>query len=204
MGRIKFGVYKAPNTSCKEQQSCARLISKGTMRMEDVCEYLSDSSTLTSADVKGAIEALITYIGRNLSNGYCVELEGLGHFSPALKTLQKTDEKGRTVFFARADGVNFRCSKRLKTLVNKERPIKVKRENMTSNEQEDRKKKMLRYLQNNPYINLTDYASLNGCSRYRATEDMKQFTKDGVVIQMGYRTHRVYSLPPQADEISPA
>ena len=128
MGRIKFGVYKAPNTSGKEQQSCARLISKGTMRMEDVCEYLSDSSTLTSADVKGAIEALITYIGRNLSNGYCVELEGLGHFSPALKTLQKTDEKGRTVFFARADGVNFRCSKRLKTLVNKERPIKVKRE----------------------------------------------------------------------------
>ena len=72
MGRIKFGVYKAPNTSGKEQQSCARLISKGTMRMEDVCEYLSDSSTLTSADVKGAIEALITYIGRNLSNGYCV------------------------------------------------------------------------------------------------------------------------------------
>ncbi len=34
MGRIKFGVYKAPNTSGKEQQSCARLISKGTMRME--------------------------------------------------------------------------------------------------------------------------------------------------------------------------
>ena len=32
MGRIKFGVYKAPNTSGKEQQSCARLISKGTMR----------------------------------------------------------------------------------------------------------------------------------------------------------------------------
>ena len=117
MGRIKFGVYKAQNTSGKEQQSCARVISKGTMRMEDICEYLSDSCSLTSADVKGAIEALTTYIGRNLSNGYCVELEGLGHFSPALKTLQKTDEKGRTVFFARADGVNFRCSKRLKTLV---------------------------------------------------------------------------------------
>ena len=200
MGRIKFGVYKAPNTSGKEQQSCARLISKGTMRMEDVCEYLSDSSTLTSADVKGAIEALITYIGRNLSNGYCVELEGLGHFSPALKTLQKTDEKGRTVFFARADGVNFRCSKRLKTLVNKERPIKVKRENVTSNEQEDRKKKMLRYLQNNPYINLTDYAGINHCSRYRATEDMKLFVKDGIVVKMGYRTHRVYSLPPKEEE----
>ena len=200
MGRIKFGVYKAPNTSGKEQQSCARLISKGTMRMEDVCEYLSDSSTLTSADVKGAIEALITYIGRNLSNGYCVELEGLGHFSPALKTLQKTDEKGRTVFFARADGVNFRCAKRLRELVDKDRPLKIKRENVTSNELTDRKNKMLKFLQNNPYINLTDYAGINHCSRYRATEDMKLFVKDGIVSKMGYRTHRVYSLPPKEEE----
>ena len=200
MGRIKFGVYKAPNTSGKEQQSCARLISKGTMRMEDICEYLSDSCSLTSADVKGAIEALTTYIGRNLSNGYCVELEGLGHFSPALKTLQKTDEKGKTVFFARADGVSFRCAKRLRELVNKDRPLKIKRENVTSNELTDRKNKMLKFLQNNPYINLTDYAGINHCSRYRATEDMKLFVKDGIVIKMGYRTHRVYSLPPKEEE----
>ena len=200
MGRIKFGVYKAPNTSGKEQQSCARLISKGTMRMEDICEYLSDSCSLTSADVKGAIEALTTYIGRNLSNAYCVELEGLGHFSPALKTLQKTDEKGKTVFFARADGVNFRCAKRLRELVNKDRPLKIKRENVTSNELTDRKNKMLKFLQNNPYINLTDYAGINHCSRYRATEDMKLFVKDGIVIKMGYRTHRVYSLPPKEEE----
>ena len=200
MGRIKFGVYKAPNTSGKEQQSCARLISKGTMRMEDICEYLSDSCSLTSADVKGAIEAQTTYIGRNLSNGYCVELEGLGHFSPALKTLQKTDEKGKTVFFARADGVNFRCAKRLRELVNKDRPLKIKRENVTSNELTDRKNKMLKFLQNNPYINLTDYAGINHCSRYRATEDMKLFVKDGIVIKMGYRTHRVYSLPPKEEE----
>lgn len=200
MGRIKFGVYKAPNTSGKEQQSCARLISKGTMRMEDICEYLSDSCSLTSADVKGAIEALTTYIGRNLSNGYCVELEGLGHFSPALKTLQKTDEKGKTVFFARADGVNFRCAKRLRELVNKDRPLKIKRENVTSNELTDRKNKMLKFLQNNPYINLTDYAGINHCSRYRATEDMKLFVKDGIVIKMGYRTHRVYSLLPKEEE----
>lgn len=195
MGRIKFGVYKAPNTDGKEQQPCARLISKGTIKMKDVCEYLSDSSTLTSADLKGTVEALITYIGRELSNGYCVELEGLGHFSPALKTLQKTDENGQTIFCAKADGVNFRCSKRLKELVNRERPIKVKRKNCASSELSDRKGRMLRFLQNNPFINLTDYASLNSCSRYRASEDMKEFVKDGSVVKMGCKTHRVYSLP---------
>lgn len=194
MGRIKFGVYKTPKGNNTEQQSCARLISKGTMRIEDVCEYISEASSLTSADVKGAIEALTTYIGRNLSNGYCVELEGLGTFSPALKTLQKTDDKGRNVFYAKADGVNFRCSKRLKELVNKDRPLKVKRENATRNELSDRKQKMLVYLKSHPYINLTDYALLNSCSRYRATLDMKLLLEEGTVTKMGYKTHRVYAL----------
>ncbi len=59
---------------------------------------------------------------------------------------------------------------------------------------------MLKFLQNNPYINLTDYAGINHCSRYRATEDMKLFVKDGIVSKMGYRTHRVYSLPPKEEE----
>ena len=75
---------------------------------------------------------------------------------------------------------------------------KIKRENVTSNELTDRKNKMLKFLQNNPYINLTDYAGINHC--YRATEDMKLFVKDGIVIKMGYRTHRVYSLPPKEEE----
>lgn len=203
MGRIKFGIYNIPDKNGTEQQPCARLISKGTMRMEEICEHLSEASSLTSADIKGVIEALTTYIGRNLSNGYCVELEGFGHFSPALKTIQKTNEKGQTTFFAKADGVNFRCSKRLKALVNKERPLKVKRENSVSGTLEDRKKKMLRYLQHHPQINLTDYASLNGCSHYRATEDMKQFAEEGVVVKMGYKTHRVYTLPPKTEELPP-
>lgn len=195
MGRIKFGVYKAPNTNGEEQQECARFISRGTLRMEDICDYLTDSTTLNSADIKGALEAFTVFVGKRLSYGYSVELEGLGHFSPALSTSQKTDENGKTIFTVRNDGVNFRCSKRLKELVNRERPVKIKRENVTSNGMTDRKKKMLRFLQNNPYINLTDYASLNGCSRYRATEDMKEFVKEGTVSMMGYKTHRVYSLP---------
>lgn len=200
MGRIKFGVYKAPNTNGEEQQACARFISRGTLRMEDICDYLTDSTSLSSSDIKGALEALTVFIGKRLSYGYSVELEGLGHFSPALSTSQKMDENGNTVFTVKSDGVNFRCSKRLKKLVNRERPIKIKRENVSSSGISDRKNKMLRFLQNNPYINLTDYAGINHCSRYRAAEDMKLFTEDGTVIKMGYRTHRVYSLPQEKEK----
>ena len=140
-----------------------------------------------------------SYIGRELSYGYSVELEGLGHFSPSVKSKEVTDQKGNTKSSASIHGVNFRCSPRLKEMVKKNAPILVKRENLPKTGIEGRKAKMLSYLERNSYINLTDYAGLNNCTRYRASEDIKQFIKDNVIASVGYRTHRIYVLPEKED-----
>jgi hypothetical protein len=137
--------------------------------------------------------------GRELSYGYSVELEGLGHFSPSVKSKEVTDQKGNTKSSASIHGVNFRCSPRLKEMVKKNAPILVKRENLPKTGIEGRKAKMLSYLERNSYINLTDYAGLNNCTRYRASEDIKQFIKDNVIASVGYRTHRIYVLPEKED-----
>ena len=79
------------------------------------------------------------------------------------------------------------------------RAILVKRENLPKTGIEGRKAKMLSYLERNSYINLTDYAGLNNCTRYRASEDIKQFIKDNVIASVGYRTHRIYVLPEKED-----
>lgn len=129
-----------------------------------------------------------------------MELEGLGHFSPSVKSKEVTDQKGNTKSSASIHGVNFRCSPRLKEMVKKNAPILVKRENLPKTGIEGRKAKMLSYLERNSYINLTDYAGLNNCTRYRASEDIKQFIKDNVIASVGYRTHRIYVLPEKEDE----
>ena len=133
-------------------------------------------------------------------NAHPSPLEGLGHFSPSVKSKEVTDQKGNTKSSASIHGVNFRCSPRLKEMVKKNAPILVKRENLPKTGIEGRKAKMLSYLERNSYINLTDYAGLNNCTRYRASEDIKQFIKDNVIASVGYRTHRIYVLPEKEDE----
>ena len=178
---IQVSIYNTPGNEQRGPTSCARVITRDTKRMNDICEYISECSSVTSADIKGVLEALTSYIGRELSYGYSVELEGLGHFSPSVKSKEVTDQKGNTKSSASIHGVNFRCSPRLKEMVKKNAPILVKRENLPKTGIEGRKTKMLSYLERNSYINLTDYAGLNNCTRYRASEDIKQFIKDNVI-----------------------
>lgn len=197
---IKFGVYNTPQSDKDgEPLQHARLITRGTKRLDEICSFISDSSSLNSADIKGTLEALTVYIGRELANGYGVELEGLGYFYPALKSTQDQNENGKPIVRVSVDGVNFRCSKRLKEMVKKDRPQRVKRENIPSAGIRERKAKMLDYLSKKEYINASAYADLNRCTRYRAAEDLKQFVQEGVISPMGRKTHRIYLAVPQRE-----
>ena len=192
---IKFSVYKTPRPNgSKEKLEHARLVSRGTKGLAEICRDLSDTCTVTSADIKGVLEALTVYMGRELGYGYSIDLEGIGQFSPALRTRKVSEEKGRTKYMVSVDGVNFRCANRLKELVKEERPKKVKRENISIDTIEVRKNKMLEHIRKHESINETDYAELNNCTRYRAGKDLKQFQEEGIIRKMGYKTHRVYVL----------
>lgn len=192
---IKFSVYKTPRPKgSKDNLEHARLVSRGTKGLEEICRDLSDACTVNSADIKGVLEALTVYMGRELGYGYSIELDGIGHFSPALRTRKISEENGKIRFSVSVDGVNFRCSNRLKEMVKEERPKKVKRENISSEPIETRKEKMLEYIRKHESINESDYAELNNCTRYRAGKELKQFLEEGIIRKMGYKTHRVYVL----------
>lgn len=198
MNRVGFSIYDLPGDN---QASCARLISSGTKNMQEVCEYINECCSLTSSDIKGVLDALSNYIGRQLSYGYSVELEGLGHFSPALKTQKKEEkEDGKTVFTVSVNGVNFRCAPELKEKVKNCRPKKVKRENETKISWEERKIRMLEFLKSHRNINVSDYAALNQCTYYTAQNDIKKLEEEGYIQQEGYRTHRVYLLTEKGTE----
>lgn len=194
MSRIKFSIYNTPATKEKKSIPYPRVISRGTRKMDRICYELSDSCSITSSDIKGVLEALSQYIGRELAEGYTVELEGLGHFSPSLKSIRDVHEDGTIQYSASVHGVNFRSSNQLKEMVKRDRPQKVKRENIPTTDREGRKKKMLEYLQKHPSINISGYAELNQCTYYIAQNDIKQFETDNVIYSDGYPTHRVYML----------
>lgn len=193
---IKFAVYNTPKSpKSGKQLQHARLVSSGTQNMDRICGFISECSSLCSSDIKGAIEALIVYIGRELADGYSIDLEGLGHFSPSFKSRQFINGQGKEGIKIEVDGVNFRCSNRLKELVKAEGIQKVQRKNISNSMLTERKEKMLKYLTKKNYINIMEYSTLNGCTKYRAEKDLKQFLEEGLICQMGNKTHLIYVLP---------
>lgn len=198
MGRVQFGIYQMPAENKKgnaAKKVYARLISRETKKLDEICSFINECCSVNSADIKGVLDALSKYVGRELSYGSCVELEGLGFFSPALKTFKDgMNEKGEEMYKVRVDGVNFRCSKKLKEQVRKSQPQKVKRTNVSKFDYEGRRAKLMAYLDMHRFINLTDYQRFVGCTYYVAKSDFKKFEEEKLVQRQGYKTHRVYIL----------
>jgi predicted histone-like DNA-binding protein len=194
---VKFSVYTTPKPKDREGKTSlhARIQPKGTKRIDDICGYIKNVSSLSPADIKGTLEALFDYIALELTDGYNVELENFGHFSIALCSRQATNDKER--MHVAVEGVNFRCSPRLKKEVQKAKLAGIKKEAAPFPSIEEREKRMIAYLKKEASINVSQYAGLNACSRYCASNDIKAFLEKGIIIPLGITTHRVYLLAEQ-------
>ncbi|MDL2278631.1 DNA-binding protein [Parabacteroides sp. OttesenSCG-928-G07] len=192
---VKFKVYETPQPKGRKGESLshARVQTRGTKQIEDICKYINEVSSLSPADIKGSLEALIQYVSISLCDGYNVELEGLGHLSLSLRTQQIENEAEEVVNQVSVDSVNFRPSERLRCEVKKTnlRRVRPVRPVQTL---EERKERMVDYLQWKGSINLTNYALLNSLSRYKAGKDIEQFLEEGLLVKSGTGTHQVFLL----------
>lgn len=189
---IKFKVHETPQPKGRKapKLSHARALCDSTVKMDRLCDMICARSTISSADVKAVLDSFVWAIGFSLESGQHVELEELGHFSPSLRTQLSADGKKMQII---ADNVNFRCSKKLKEELKSAELQKIKTaKKLTFDE---RKKKMLDFMAQNKQITTPDYAELNGCSRYRATADLKLLVEKNVLSKIGGGTHVMYVLP---------
>lgn len=187
---IKFSVHKTPQPNGRkgQQQTHARAIARSTQKMDDICALVCERGSISSADVKAVLDSFVWVIGHSLKYGDNVELEGLGHFSPSLRTLKLPD--GRSV--VKLDNVNFRCSEKLKNELKAVQLEKV--QTAVSYTPEERRARMLDYLHGHESITTIMYAKLNACSRYQATADLKKYIEEGLLCRIGSSTHVAYLL----------
>lgn len=188
---IKYKVHSTPQPAGrkKEALSHARAVSRGTVKMNDLCEIICQRGSISSADVKAVLDSFVWAIGHSLKFGDHVELEELGHFSPSLRTRELPDGKMGVI----VDSVNFRCSKKLKETLSMAELERVKTPEKSS--LNERKKRLFCYLERNEHITTRGYSTLNECSRYQAQKDLKQFVADKEIYQLGGGTHVMFVLP---------
>ena len=187
---IKFSVHQTPQPKDrKEEALChARAIPNGTKRMDDICALICERGSISSADVKAVLDSLVWVIRLSLEYGDHVELEELGHFSPSLRSRKLPNGK----FTVSVDGVNFRCSEKLK---NQLKYVKLEKGKETAGYlPKERKNRMVDYLKRNETITTPIYAALNACSHYRAKADLDQYIKENVIVRVVSSTHVSYLL----------
>ena len=191
---LKFGWYKTPVPRDREDKQLphARIIPQGTLDTKYMCKMIATSSTISSADVKGVLEALNFWMGFYLSEGNSIELDGLGHFTPTLKSRVKTDENGKNKVVAEADSVSFRCANSLKEQIREAGLELVKKTNTEKLPQEQRLENIMAEVAKNKCINRSACMKLNHCSQFMALNDLKQLIDSKQLIQIGGGKQTMY------------
>ena len=98
-----YNLFKNPG---KGDNLHARQVNQYTIRINELCDEISEISAFSSSDVKGMLEALKNRIASHLKYGAIVELEGLGTFNASLKCPPLSSEKQITphlVKFSKVD-----------------------------------------------------------------------------------------------------
>lgn len=200
---LKFSLYKTPVPSNRsgKQLEHARIIHQGTINTDELCKMISETSSFSSADVKGVIEALSFWLNHYLTQGYSVEMDDLGYFSPTLKSKNTVNEKGEKKINVEIDSIGFRCAMSLKKKIRnatlekvsqkkKEQPLKA----------EQRKENILSLFKSDDSINTLKCMSINHCSRYIALQDINDLVNENKLHKIGHGKRIIYILPYQQDD----
>ena len=187
---IKFNLHETPQPHSRGKKALnhARAIPRSTKRMDDICRIICERASVSSADVKAVLDSFVWYIETTLADGDHVELEDLGYFSPSLRTRNTSEDE----FVVIPDGINFRCSEKLKRKLSYT-TLERAQETVTYTAGK-RKERLIDHFENNESITTPQYMQLNVCSHYKATADLKQFIAEGWLSRIGSSTHVMYKL----------
>lgn len=193
----RYRMVRNPNpTGDKKKQAMhPRVVPYGTIRTNDLIEEAQTRSTMSGADLKGALRVIADVMADRLEQGYIVELEELGFFSVSLASRPVMDKKEIRSESIHFKNVNFRCGKYLKNKLKSMHLERMPEGKGTLPAFEVRVRRLTEYLEIHHFITCGDYRELAGCSKYRALEDLNQLVSEGKLVKNGYRSTRVYSLP---------
>ncbi len=106
---INDDFYKTTGVFGTEEKWYPRVVNSGTVETNEMMQRIEKSTTLTMADLKGALSAFVSQIVQHLEDGERVHIEGLGHFSLSIDGDVAQTESGKLrLKNAAVRSVNFR------------------------------------------------------------------------------------------------
>jgi predicted histone-like DNA-binding protein len=177
----------------------------GQMTNEEFLHMMEKVTMLQGGTIQAVIAGMAKTIGLAFLRGDSVKIDGLGIFSVKLgmkkesetEVLKQRGERYNTTD-VEIKGVNFLTDQQwLKSLrhdieLNKSRGIKTIRK--IESTEEERFQKAMQYLENQPFITVSDYVGLTGLGQTKAKMELRQFADnpDCGISRKGNGSHVVY------------
>ena len=192
----KYSIYESPDPEKGNNKKYhARVVTRSIIKTDYLINEITDMSTLTSADVRGTLEALSSLMEKHLGRGNSVELEGIGTFSVSVGCPKGIEDpkkiKPKKVHFKKVVyKSNIRLKKGLQSMSfqheKENSPIKLPKEKRLQN--------ILDYLKENTIIYSAECMKINSCTRYQALEDLTELRNENKITRQGKRATCIYLL----------
>lgn len=173
----------------------ARIVSRGTVDTRLISQRIEDATSFTRGDVVGVLRCLSVQVARYLSEGYHVNLEGIGILSASLKCRpveRPRDIRSASVAFS---DVNFRpCGELMDVL----RSARLARSPFShpSVELTDAQNRCLiqGYLATHPCISRSEFSCITGYTKARAVKTLNRMVANEILKRYGRGKGVVYFL----------
>lgn len=197
---IYYDLYETPSPKGETPKPLhARVCSKGTISGKDFMEHVFREEHMPHAMVVGIVQAITSTLGDWLADGYTVEVEGLGFFTPSLAcnhaAVSKKELRAESI---RLSTVNFRpCIEFKRYVASKMQLERADKRFFPSKpeavgDMEERKQCVLGFLETNICISRAEYARLVHVTPRRAISDLTEFVNSGVLRRRGAGRSVVY------------
>lgn len=193
-----YDLKKKPALTTKEGEKAVlfvQAITAGTIPSDEFLELVSKRFGFRKGEIEGVLMSVFDTATDWINKGFAVEIGEFGFFTGKVKgerlVEKKTDIRAQSIRF---NDVNFRPSATFKKALNGEltRVPTIKFRQSSNLSMEELEKRLMNYLDNNPFINRITYSELTGRLQWKATQDLKFFVDKGVIVSRGRGNQKYY------------
>lgn len=187
------------------QTTYPQMVMTGQTGTRELAKYIALKCAFPKGITEGVICELAEALAHEMGMGRSVKIEGVGVFTPTLALLpdkkrEATDENApkRNARSIHVGGINFRADKELTREINKwcslrRAPWKPARSSQAYTA-EQRLALAKAYLEEHPYLTVSDYRQLTGLLQTAATTELRKWahTPGSGIGSNGRGSHKVY------------
>ena len=192
-----YEIIRNPGFKEDEKNFFVAPVCEGVFNTEDLIRSVAHGSTLSSADMKAALTAIVETLAEALATGKRVKLDGLGSFSLKLTTdadINDTDEKIgkkisiKTVKFLPAKELLQKMGK--VTFQRTQNPRSLQWDELP----QDQEERLVAFLRHNAFLRRTDAEHIWHCKRTTASRLLNSFCEKGIIRNAGTPRMPIYVL----------